>query len=86
MACKTATPSRWRYTALRRYDERYLFLKKAKYFCWWQVNEIFDAISYCKGASVIRMVANYLGEADFRKGLNIYLKKHTYANATTEVI
>lgn len=50
-----------------------------------QVNEIFDAISYCKGASVIRMVANYLGEAAFRQGLNIYLKKHIYANATTEV-
>ena len=26
-----------------------------------QVNEIFDAISYCKGASVIRMLVTFLG-------------------------
>ena len=35
-----------------------------------QVNEIFDAISYSKGASVIRMIAEYVGEAAMRKGLN----------------
>ncbi|KAL6056357.1 Aminopeptidase [Balamuthia mandrillaris] len=49
-----------------------------------QVNEIFDAISYSKGASVIRMVANYLGEERFQKGLQIYLGRHKYANAVTE--
>jgi aminopeptidase N len=35
-----------------------------------QVNEIFDAISYSKGASVIRMIAEYVGEQAMRKGLN----------------
>ena len=49
-----------------------------------EINEIFDAISYSKGASVIRMLADYLGKNDFRKGLNHYLNKHKYNNATTE--
>jgi len=48
-----------------------------------EVDEIFDAISYQKGASVIRMLHEYLGEADFKKGLHNYLVKHSYANAAT---
>ncbi|MDO8493387.1 MAG: M1 family aminopeptidase, partial [bacterium] len=49
-----------------------------------EIREIFDAISYSKGASIIRMLADYIGENDFRKGLNIYLTKYKYGNATTE--
>ena len=48
-----------------------------------QIGEIFDAVSYDKGASVIRMLAEYLGEKDFQKGLQYYLKKHSYKNAST---
>lgn len=48
-----------------------------------EIDTIFDAISYQKGASVIRMLHAYLGEADFKKGLHDYLVKHSYANATT---
>ena len=48
-----------------------------------QIGEIFDVISYDKGASVIRMLAEYLGEKDFRDGLRYYLKKHSYKNAST---
>eukprot|EP01130_Rhizamoeba_saxonica_P008191 TRINITY_DN3310_c1_g1_i1.p1 TRINITY_DN3310_c1_g1~~TRINITY_DN3310_c1_g1_i1.p1 ORF type:complete len:870 (+),score=221.39 TRINITY_DN3310_c1_g1_i1:38-2611(+) len=48
------------------------------------IEEIFDVISYCKGASVIRMIENYLGEEAFKQGLNIYLNKHAYSNAVTE--
>jgi aminopeptidase N len=48
-----------------------------------QIEEIFDAISYHKGASVIRMISNQIGEAAFRKGLNIYLNKFKYSNAVT---
>ncbi len=44
---------------------------------------IFDAVSYSKGASIIRMLAAYLGEKDFRNGLSYYLKKHSYGNAST---
>jgi aminopeptidase N len=31
------------------------------------------------------MIANIVGEANFRKGLNIYLNRHKYKNAVTEV-
>ena len=48
-----------------------------------EIGEIFDEISYSKGASVIRMLAGYLGEKDFRDGLRHYLKKHSYKNAST---
>lgn len=48
-----------------------------------QIKEIFDEISYAKGASIIAMIATYLGEKDFRDGLRLYLKRHSYANATT---
>ena len=48
-----------------------------------EIGEIFDAVSYSKGASVIRMLADYLGDKDFRDGLRYYLKKHSYQNAST---
>ncbi|KAK2183341.1 hypothetical protein NP493_315g04062 [Ridgeia piscesae] len=47
-----------------------------------EINQIFDSISYGKGASVIRMMYNYLGEETFKKGLSNYLKKHQYDTAT----
>uniref|UniRef100_A0A8C2WLD5 Aminopeptidase n=1 Tax=Cyclopterus lumpus TaxID=8103 RepID=A0A8C2WLD5_CYCLU len=49
-----------------------------------EVDEIFDAISYSKGASVIRMLHNYTGDEDFRKGMNAYLLKFQHKNASTE--
>lgn len=48
-----------------------------------EINEIFDAVSYSKGASVIRMLEGYVGENDFKKGLQHYLKKHQYSNTKT---
>lgn len=49
-----------------------------------EISEIFDAVSYSKGASVIRMIEAYVGENNFKKGLQKYLKRHKYANAETE--
>jgi len=49
-----------------------------------EIGEIFDEVSYSKGASIIRMLATYLGEKDFRDGLRHYLKKFSYKNAKTE--
>lgn len=49
-----------------------------------EVNEIFDAISYNKGASIIRMLHHYIGDALFRKGMNLYLTRHQYGNTVTE--
>ena len=48
-----------------------------------QINEIFDAVSYSKGACIIKMLADYLGEEVFRDGLRYYLKKHSYKNTNT---
>ncbi|KKR62642.1 hypothetical protein A2643_03785 [Candidatus Nomurabacteria bacterium RIFCSPHIGHO2_01_FULL_39_220] len=48
-----------------------------------EIGEIFDEVSYSKGAAVIRMLADYLGEKDFRDGLRYYLKKHSYKNTET---
>lgn len=49
-----------------------------------EIDEIFDDISYNKGASVIRMLHNYIGDDDFRKGMHLYLTKHQYKNTSTE--
>jgi len=48
-----------------------------------QIGEIFDAISYSKGASAIRMLVTYLGLPAFQEGIRSYLKQHTYGNAKT---
>jgi aminopeptidase N len=47
------------------------------------VDQIFDAISYLKGSSVIRMLAAHLGLQTFLDGVSNYLKSHAYGNATT---
>ncbi len=49
-----------------------------------EIGEIFDSISYAKGASIIRMLAEYIGEKNFREGLRRYLKEFAYSNASTE--
>ncbi|OGE19478.1 hypothetical protein A3D83_01890 [Candidatus Daviesbacteria bacterium RIFCSPHIGHO2_02_FULL_41_10] len=49
-----------------------------------EISEIFDRVSYEKGAAVLRMLWQYLGEKDFQKGLQHYLKKHAYGNAETD--
>ncbi|KAJ1943845.1 hypothetical protein GGF37_002466 [Kickxella alabastrina] len=48
------------------------------------ISQIFDAISYSKGASAIQMLSSYIGHDSFFKGICAYLQKHKYANASTE--
>jgi aminopeptidase N len=48
-----------------------------------EISEIFDDISYSKGAAVIQMLVAFIGEEQFRKGLNIYLNRFQYNNAKT---
>ncbi|KAJ3262646.1 Aminopeptidase 2 mitochondrial [Boothiomyces macroporosus] len=47
------------------------------------IDQIFDGISYAKGASVIRLISSYLGAETFMNGVRLYLKKFAYKNATT---
>lgn len=49
-----------------------------------QIGQIFDSISYSKGASLIRQLVTFLGQETFKKGLRDYLQKHKYANARTQ--
>jgi aminopeptidase N len=48
------------------------------------INEAFDVMAYQKGAAVLRMIETYVGEEPFRTGINAYLQKFQYANATAE--
>lgn len=48
-----------------------------------EVEQVFDAISYCKGGSVVRMIQAVLGMTDFQSGLQGYMKKHAYGNTET---
>jgi len=49
-----------------------------------QITEIFDAISYGKGASVLRMLENFMGPEEFRQGVHDFLDKFKYKNAVTD--
>jgi tricorn protease interacting factor F2/3 len=49
-----------------------------------EIAEIFDAISYGKGASILRMIEQFLGEESFRGGVSEYLKEHSYGSASGE--
>ncbi|PIA42941.1 hypothetical protein AQUCO_02000412v1 [Aquilegia coerulea] len=49
-----------------------------------EIDEIFDAISYEKGASVIRMLQSFLGPECFQRSLASYIKLYACSNAKTE--
>ncbi|CAM9808130.1 unnamed protein product [Ectocarpus sp. 4 AP-2014] len=48
-----------------------------------EVEQVFDAISYCKGACVVKMLNAVLGMDMFKEGLQEYMKKHKYGNTET---
>uniref|UniRef100_A0A8C6W192 Aminopeptidase n=1 Tax=Nannospalax galili TaxID=1026970 RepID=A0A8C6W192_NANGA len=45
-----------------------------------QISELFDTITYSKGASVIRMLSSFLTEDVFKQGLASYLHAFEYSN------
>ncbi|NXB05314.1 AMPN Aminopeptidase, partial [Cnemophilus loriae] len=45
-----------------------------------QISEVFDSIAYSKGASVLRMLSNFLSEDIFKEGLQSYLHTFAYNN------
>lgn len=49
-----------------------------------QITEIFDAITYSKGATVIRMLEDIIGPENFRQAVRNYLNRHKYGNAVTD--
>jgi puromycin-sensitive aminopeptidase len=48
-----------------------------------EADAMFDVLTYEKGASVLRMLEQYLGPEVFREGVRDYLKAHRFANADT---
>ena len=49
-----------------------------------EINELFDPIAYEKGAAVLRMIEGWVGEEEFRDGVNAYINKFKYSNARAE--
>jgi aminopeptidase N/puromycin-sensitive aminopeptidase len=49
-----------------------------------EINRLFDGIAYQKTGSVLRMIESYVGAETFRQGVNAYIARHAYANASAE--
>jgi aminopeptidase N len=49
-----------------------------------EANQIFDSITYSKGAAVIRMLEGYVGEDAWRTGVRSYLARHAYGNTQSD--
>lgn len=49
-----------------------------------EINELFDPISYDKAGAVLRMIESYVSPDVFRRGVNAYLRKFSYSNASAE--
>src|SRR2546422_2283725 len=47
-----------------------------------EIEELFDEISYGKGASILRMIEAYIGPDNFQKGVANYLQQFRYSNAS----
>ncbi|MFK7894831.1 MAG: M1 family aminopeptidase [Myxococcota bacterium] len=47
-----------------------------------EAHENFDAITYTKGATVMRMLERYLGAETFREGIRLYIERHQEGAAT----
>ncbi|XP_022448002.1 endoplasmic reticulum aminopeptidase 2 isoform X1 [Delphinapterus leucas] len=48
------------------------------------IKEMFDAVSYKKGACILNMLKDFLSEEKFKKGIIHYLKKFSYRNAKND--
>lgn len=49
-----------------------------------QITEIFDLITYGKGASIIRMLEDFIGADNFQRAVTNYLERFEFKNAVTE--
>ncbi|XP_029797794.1 glutamyl aminopeptidase [Suricata suricatta] len=49
-----------------------------------EITSVFDGISYSKGASILRMLEDWITPEKFQKGCQIYLEKYKFKNAKTE--
>ena len=47
-----------------------------------EAHENFDAITYTKGACVLRMLEGFMGPDDFREGIRLYMRRHRESSAS----
>ena len=47
-----------------------------------EIEQAFDGIAYGKTAAMLRMVESYVGEEKFREGINLYLRRNSWSNAS----
>ncbi|MDP9404901.1 MAG: M1 family metallopeptidase [Actinomycetota bacterium] len=48
-----------------------------------EAEQMFDVLTYQKGAGVLRMLERYVGAEPFRQGIAAYIAQHSYANTDT---
>lgn len=48
-----------------------------------EAEDMFDIITYEKGAALLLMLEQYLGEEAFRDGVRLYLRRHAYSSTVT---
>ncbi len=67
------------YKALQNYlGNPHNFTKNLVRFHYKEKEDVFDRVTYNKGGRILNMLRNYLGDAAFFKGLNIYLKTNAF--------
>ncbi|XP_042304259.1 leucyl-cystinyl aminopeptidase [Sceloporus undulatus] len=49
-----------------------------------EIEEMFDAVSYIKGASLLMMLKNFLQSDGFQAGIQIYLHDHSYGSTYSD--
>jgi aminopeptidase N len=62
------------------------FSKNLVRFNYAEKEDVFDLVSYQKGGRILHMMRNYLGDAVFFKGLNIYLKQNALKNGEAHLL
>ena len=50
-----------------------------------EISSAFDGITYQKGGGVLAMLERYVGEEDFRKGVQLHMSRHADSTATAEM-
>ncbi len=58
--------------------------KKLVRFDYEKTGEVFDNVSYQKGALILHMLQYAIGEEIFKKGINIYLEKYRFGTAEAD--
>lgn len=49
-----------------------------------EIEEMFDPLTYEKGAACLRMIEQFVGEAPFREGIRRYIRKYQFQNTVAE--